>query len=183
MRTALYRHFDAAGALLYVGISLDTIQRTRQHRQGAHWYERIARIEIEWFSTRPLAMTAEAIAIAKEVPECNRARPKGAPQPARIPFEQATNDVHCRGEGLHPVLWQGEQWAVTEYGIECRDGTYAIDASRLLKKRIGTNQYDWPLHMAEKVWVDLDDFQRAFAVGCLLHHGVSITQHFAERRR
>lgn len=35
MRTALYRHFDAAGALLYVGISLNSIQRTAQHKHGA----------------------------------------------------------------------------------------------------------------------------------------------------
>jgi hypothetical protein len=74
-RTALYRHFDAAGALLYVGISMNTIQRTAQHKHGAKWFQRIARIDIEWHPTRSAALTAEAIAIAKENPECNQQRP------------------------------------------------------------------------------------------------------------
>lgn len=177
-RTALYRHFDAAGALLYVGISLNTIQRTQQHKHGARWFEQIARIDIEWHDSRPAALTAEAIAIAMEAPQFNIARPKDAPPvPRVVPFPQSDTHVRVRGEALHPILWQGEQWAVTEYGIECRNGTYAIAAHRLLEIRWGTTQYDWPLHMREKPWVDMADFQRAFAAGCLLHHGVPITQH------
>ncbi len=85
MKTALYRHFDAAGRLLYVGISLNTIQRTAQHKHGARWFARIARIDIEWLESRAAALTAEAIAIAKEAPECNVMRPKGARQPQRPP--------------------------------------------------------------------------------------------------
>lgn len=181
-RTALYRHFDASGALLYVGISLNTIQRTQQHQHGARWFERIARIDIEWHSSRPAALTAEAIAIASESPVFNIARPKDAPLPRIVPFPQSDSVVRVRGESLHPVLWQGEQWAVTEYGIERRDGRYAISADRLLKLRPGTTLYDWPLHMREKEWVDMEDFQRAFAAGCLLHHGVPITQHRSEAR-
>lgn len=178
VKTALYRHFDSQDRLLYVGISLDTIRRTQQHRLGARWFERIARIDIEWYPSRPAALTAEAIAIARESPECNLARPRGTPAEAVIPFAQSSNPVQVRGEALHPILWQGEQWAVTEYGIECRDGTYAIDGARLLRKRQGTNKYDWPLHLDEKVWVNMDDFRRVFAVACLLHHGVPIASHY-----
>ncbi len=75
MRTALYRHFDAAGALLYVGISLDTIRRTQQHQQGARWYDQIARIEISWHGTREDALYFEAEAILDEVPTFNIATP------------------------------------------------------------------------------------------------------------
>lgn len=83
--TALYRHFDAAGRLLYVGISLNSIQRTAQHRHGAHWFRDIARIDIEWLPERRAALTAEAQAIATEAPLWNLARPAySAPaKPAR----------------------------------------------------------------------------------------------------
>jgi hypothetical protein len=88
-RTALYRHFDAAGALLYVGISLNTLQRTAQHKHGAKWFERIARITIDWHATRSAALAAEAIAIARESPECNLARPKqSAPTPQRVRLQR-----------------------------------------------------------------------------------------------
>lgn len=71
MRTALYRHFDAAGQLLYVGISLSAVQRLAQHRQTAHWFDRIARIDIEWHDSREEALAAEVVAIKAEAPQCN----------------------------------------------------------------------------------------------------------------
>jgi hypothetical protein len=40
-------------------------------------------------------------------------------------------EVWNHSEPLHPIWWQGRQWAVTEYGIGARDGTYAIAAHRL----------------------------------------------------
>lgn len=73
--TALYRHFDKDGRLLYVGISLSVIGRLAQHRGRAHWYKRITRIEVEWFDTRAEAAHAEMIAIQDENPECNISRP------------------------------------------------------------------------------------------------------------
>ena len=81
-----------------------------------------------------------------------------------------TTPVRNRGEELHETLWQGRQWAVTEYGIEARDGTYAIAADRLSETRPhqGHELPDWPLHMAEKDWVDIHDFCTAFltALAC-----------------
>ena len=77
-----------------------------------------------------------------------------------------TTPVRNRGEELHETIWQGRQWAVTEYGIEARDGIYHLPAERLSE----TRQYqdhelpDWPLHMAEKTWVDIHDFCTAFLV-------------------
>jgi hypothetical protein len=63
MRTALYRHYDDHGTLLYVGISLCAIGRLAQHKQGARWFEFIAKIEVEWFDTREEAEAAERLAI------------------------------------------------------------------------------------------------------------------------
>ncbi len=77
-----------------------------------------------------------------------------------------TTPVRNRGEELHETIWQGRQWAVTEYGIEARDGKYHLPAERLSETRLyqGHELPDWPLHMAEKTWVDIHDFCTAFMV-------------------
>lgn len=162
-RTALYRHFDADGKLLYVGISNDALRRLLQHKDRSHWFETIAQVDIEWLGGRETALAAEAIAIAKECPAWNVARPAAAGRRS-WPSASATNEVRVRGEDLHAACFLGTQWAVTDYGIECRDGTYAIPERRLLERRGG--KYEWPEHMLEKEWVDGDDFVKVFVAAC-----------------
>lgn len=77
VRTALYRHFDAAGNLLYVGISLNAVARLAQHRREAHWFDSIARIDVEWHPSRCAAETAERAAILAERPAHNIAHAYG----------------------------------------------------------------------------------------------------------
>lgn len=67
-RTELYRHFDAAGALLYVGISLSTASRLGQHRCGSDWSKKVVKITIERYPTRKSALAAELAAIQTEHP-------------------------------------------------------------------------------------------------------------------
>lgn len=67
-RTALYRHYDADGALLYVGVSISAAARTAQHIGGSHWGGEIAKIEVKYFSTREEALAAERSAIETERP-------------------------------------------------------------------------------------------------------------------
>jgi excisionase family DNA binding protein len=67
-QTALYRHFDASGRLLYLGISLNHLSRLSEHRADAHWFRSIARIDVEWFDTRSKAERAERKAIKSERP-------------------------------------------------------------------------------------------------------------------
>ena len=71
--TQLYRHFDQTGTLLYVGVSLNVLQRLTQHRADAEWFDRITRIEVAHFANREDALAAEADAIASENPLFNRA--------------------------------------------------------------------------------------------------------------
>ena len=78
--------------------------------------------------------------------------------------------VTARGDDLGEIWWQGRQWAVTSYGIECRDGTYAIESSRLTEVCCDDPVSPfWPVHMATKEWIDLDDFLTCFLVGLALH--------------
>jgi predicted transcriptional regulator len=69
--TDLYRHYDAAGNLLYVGISKSTLTRLGQHQSNAHWYNAIAKVEIEKFQSRQEALDAERSAIIRENPAHN----------------------------------------------------------------------------------------------------------------
>jgi hypothetical protein len=75
---SLYRHFDARGRLLYVGISNSVLLRLKSHKGGSHWYRDIARVQIKHFRTRRQAERAEALAIATENPLHNTLRPKVA---------------------------------------------------------------------------------------------------------
>lgn len=72
--------------------------------------------------------------------------------------------VKTQGDALGTVFWQGRQWSVTDYGLEARSGQYPIEAKRLKEC--------WIPDMAEKGWVDMDDFITAFAMARMIH-GVS----------
>lgn len=69
--TALYRHFNADGALLYAGIAVDHLRRLKQHEYSAEWHTEITRIDLEWFSTREEALAAEKQAVKNERPLFN----------------------------------------------------------------------------------------------------------------
>lgn len=70
-KCALYRHFDAEGLLLYVGISLRPFTRTKEHTVLSRWADQIANVRIEYFPTRKEAMEAEARAVREENPAHN----------------------------------------------------------------------------------------------------------------
>jgi hypothetical protein len=86
--------------------------------------------------------------------------------------EHDTSPVRVRGEALGNVIWQGRQWAVTDYGLEARDGTYSIDRRRL---RQDLPAWSWPQQMGEKDWVDIEDFTTAWLVG-LSVHGIQVSK-------
>lgn len=71
-RTALYRHLDKSGRLLYVGISLDAITRLNSHMRGSSWKDDIAMVVISWFDTRDEALESEKRAITRERPLHNK---------------------------------------------------------------------------------------------------------------
>lgn len=74
-RTALYRLFDEAGDLLYVGITNDPEVRWSYHARQKEWWPKVHRRAVEWKATRAEAETAEAEAIGRENPRWNAIRP------------------------------------------------------------------------------------------------------------
>lgn len=73
VETALYRHFDAAGVLLYVGISVNPFARTSEHVCAAPWARQVVSITVEWHLSRRAALAAELAAIRSERPQFNKA--------------------------------------------------------------------------------------------------------------
>ena len=66
----VYRIFNAAGDLLYVGMSGSAIQRAVQHIEKP-WGREIATITIQHYATYAQALAEEAIAITAEQPRYN----------------------------------------------------------------------------------------------------------------
>jgi len=102
MRTALYRHFSSDEALLYVGISLSWLSRTKAHSRSAAWFEQIARVSIEWFETREAALDAERVAIKNERPKFNvihNREPPASKKRVWLPAVPDVSDEACRFMG------------------------------------------------------------------------------------
>jgi len=72
MITDLYRHFDADGRLLYVGVSFHAVVRAYQHKAGAEWWAQAVTMKVERFPTREAALLAEREAIKQEKPLHNQ---------------------------------------------------------------------------------------------------------------
>lgn len=70
-RHALYRLYNAAGDLLYVGISLTAAERMGGHRSVQRWWGQVASVQLEPHRTRDAAHAAEIEAIKTEHPRYN----------------------------------------------------------------------------------------------------------------
>lgn len=64
----LYRHYDAEGALLYIGISSSLAHRIEAHRRASDWFPLVASISVQHFDTREALEEAERAAIVAEKP-------------------------------------------------------------------------------------------------------------------
>ena len=71
MTCALYRHYQADGALLYVGVTNSPERRAAQHQKSSVWFAAVKHTTIEWFNERSVALIAEKAAIAAERPVHN----------------------------------------------------------------------------------------------------------------
>lgn len=98
MKNCVYRHFDASGTLLYVGVSLCAVTRLSGHREHSGWFQEIARVTVEWFDSRELALEAERKAIRAEKPKHNKNNVERVDRRRREP--QAVESQHALTERL-----------------------------------------------------------------------------------
>jgi len=74
----LYRHFDADGVLLYIGISGAESWRRKEHAKKSPWFPEVARTTTETVIGRVEALKVERAAIQAENPKYNKAGRKKA---------------------------------------------------------------------------------------------------------
>lgn len=124
-RVALYRHFDDANNLLYVGVSAAPYNRIGEHMHSSHWAERVCTVTLEWHQSRADAVKAEADAIKNEKPLFNsqrRRRNGGAIK--RVGSGSDNTEIISRIERC--IAETGESWsefgkrAVNDFGLRKR---------------------------------------------------------------
>ena len=68
----LYRHFSSTNELLYIGISINGVARTKHHMAGAPWFDEVAYITFQrGFRGEAELRAAERAAIIAERPKYN----------------------------------------------------------------------------------------------------------------
>lgn len=106
-RTALYRFFDAAGNLLYVGVTKNPKSRWQTHALEQCWWHLVTRNEVTWCPSRREAAAAEKQAIRDEDPVYNyiwkkervtRLAGELPPDPFLEPFVNAMRDEILAGK-------------------------------------------------------------------------------------
>jgi hypothetical protein len=66
------------------------------------------------------------------------------------------------------LVFENEEWLVTQTGLEHKHTGYSIDRDRLGDRR-SDGLWLWPLHMAEKQWCALAPFTEAFTCAAALY--------------
>lgn len=82
--TTVYRLYDKAGQLLYVGTAVNPEGRWEQHAREKLWWSSVARATVEWHPSRTEALAAERAAIQSEEPLHND---KATPGEVVIPYQ------------------------------------------------------------------------------------------------
>lgn len=70
-KPAVYRMFNEDGDLLYVGRSIDVLQRLSSHRKVKAWWTDVANVTVTHYDDELEACREEALAIAHEQPRYN----------------------------------------------------------------------------------------------------------------
>lgn len=91
MDHGVYRIFDEAGVIVYIGMSSQPMTRIRAHSRKS-WHREIATVKVTWFDGWLPAARAEAAAIREERPKYNTVAPTGG---------DSHKSALRRGDGLH----------------------------------------------------------------------------------
>jgi len=71
-KTAVYKHKNEKGEIIYVGVATSAAQRSIQHLNASEWKEEIVTIDVEWMPNR-LAAEVKEIELIKELrPKYNK---------------------------------------------------------------------------------------------------------------
>lgn len=89
----VYRCFDAAGHLLYIGCTASPATRFRKHAKQSRWWAEVASITRETHDGRTAGLHAETLAIALEHPRYN-VRDQSPAAPTLLPAGRQLFEQH-----------------------------------------------------------------------------------------
>lgn len=111
---ALYRFYDATGALLYVGITCDPGRRFKEHRDKPWWLE-VANVRVEHHPHRLSASRAERFAILNERPRYNKTWNSGPAYEPTVDHEGERDiDAQTNGNAVPDALIAEAQAEIAE---------------------------------------------------------------------
>ncbi|MEV4861462.1 type II toxin-antitoxin system prevent-host-death family antitoxin [Streptomyces ossamyceticus] len=117
--TALYRLYDAAERLLYVGISTQPETRWTQHAADKPWWSLVRRRTVEWHPDREAAEKAERSAVQAEEPLYNTAGARTSLVAAHFPIADTLTQSQARlriSDLLDATQFGGRDVAITRRG-------------------------------------------------------------------
>jgi predicted GIY-YIG superfamily endonuclease len=132
--TALYRFYDGADVLLYVGISRNPAARWAQHAAEKTWWPRVAKKTVVMYGSRQEAEIAEGKAIRSESPLHNIAMGRADPeaQPARkLPLRKSAAPRKPASRQLPPREAFRLDPFIRAYAVS-QECTYAEAESKLI---------------------------------------------------
>lgn len=157
--TALYRFFNDADQLLYVGITGNPQKRWADHRRhaAATWWPMAARASVDWFKERTDATAAELRVIRTKAPLYNSG---GAPSPLR---EQAPGERLCPRVNVERFIeatgggfqlpgrpWRNMDAAVAETLVEDIANGRLLSATQMPSATELVNRFGVSIHTARR---------------------------------
>lgn len=89
--TSVYQYFDAAGHLLYVGVTGRNVKRGQEHARTKEWWPLVATSTVDHFPTRERALAEESYLIRYHQPPYNTQGKSGPVQPKSHTFTVPVN--------------------------------------------------------------------------------------------
>jgi len=102
--THVYRYFDEAGTLLYVGQTGNPDRRHNGHRSKSEWFPLIARREVRGPVTKAWALFEEYVALGLEHPRYNNMRRNGHAGPGSDHWDRFLASEYRRLMDSEPEL-------------------------------------------------------------------------------
>lgn len=133
-KTAVYRLYDSADVLLYVGSSCRPADRYGDHRRLTEWWPEVVRRDVVWYPTRVQGEEAERVAIREELPKHNMRgnpdRPRPYPTRLTVPEPTATAVFHLAmdsGRRLDDIITEAlRDWLDRDAHPERTPGTQQL---------------------------------------------------------
>jgi predicted GIY-YIG superfamily endonuclease len=125
-KSALYKLYDSANTLLYVGITRHPDVRFKEHAGDKPWWHLVTREEIVWLADRDAAIKAEAQAMVDERPLYNGYHHLGKGWPQKARQYDDTTDRETVRSGMRAAIERGDYrprafiWAAPvgrQYGV------------------------------------------------------------------